>query len=516
MKKSLKKISALALIATLCFAMFACSKPQEKDEETPKTADVYVGIDINPSVELTVAGDGTVISVYGSNEDGKILLYEQESTIVGKDIEAATDVITRLAIELGYLSEDNSGVTTTVSSDDAEATESIKSKINSKIVSSAESMGLTVTVDAEAAFELLCELEAFKERHPDNTAIQNLSPEKYKLAVSAANGGEVTVEAAAEMSTNALIEKISEAHGALKSFATDRYMSAKARANAIFESSSGILTDGIYTRIYAERTASILTNPAYIQTIHYGATYQAYKTTERTYLAILEIMTFANEYTDLELDGETAAELAEVLGLSDTSALEGEDGRITLGNAIDRCNRLVKENAIPEAAKNEAKEIIAEAENAAMLVTMASETYTVELASLKTSIQTVISSVSALSSTVLPMLPEGAKTEFEACLSDLNAASAKLADIMENGAAKDEIEALASDAKAKAEDMLTKINADLTDAEKARAEELTGEIETQIAALAAEFNARLSAAETEAKQYIEQKRAERQAANSEE
>ena len=84
------------------------------------------------------------------------------------------------------------------------------------------------------------------------------------------------------------------------------------------------------------------------------------------------------------------------------------------------------------------------------------------------------------------------------------------------GLSAEEIEALASDAKAKAEDMLTKINADLTDAEKARAEELTGEIETQIAALAAEFNARLSAAETEAKQYIEQKRAERQAANSEE
>ncbi|MBE6533265.1 MAG: hypothetical protein E7676_07235 [Ruminococcaceae bacterium] len=515
MKKTVKKLIAGLLIFMLCFAMASCdfifgtSNGSNSGENEDKPASSYVAIDINPSIELTVSDDGTVVSVYGANEDGQVLLYEEEANIVNKDIETAIAYITELAKKLGYLNENNSDVSTTVLAKTEAAAEALKSKVDAKIVSSAEGMGLAVSINAEAAFALLCELEELKALYPDNTAIQNLTPDKYKLAISASNGGDITIEAAAEMSNEALIAEINKAHKTLESYATDAYLEAKARAIAMFESSMGVICDGVYTKIYTERAASILANPSYINTIHYGAMYQAYKTSARTYLAVLDIMKFADEYTNYELDEATVAEIKTALSIADDSQLRDEDGKITLGSVSDFCNKFIDENEVSEDVKASVKEILAEAKDAAELVVMASGAYETELTTLKNAIQSVISNVTTVSSTILPLLPADAKAEFEACLADLNATSAKMADIMENGDTSDAVIILAAEAQKKADEVLEKIENDLTDAEKAKAEAILTGIEAQIKALTSEFEGRLSVAETQAKQYIENKRQER-------
>lgn len=517
MKKTVKKLVAGLLIFVLCFAMASCSfifgtgeGGNGDGEKEDKPASSYVAIDINPSIELTVSDDGTVVSVYGANEDGQILLYEEEANIVNKDIEAAVAYITELARELGYLNEDNSDVSTTVSAKTEALAKSLKSKVDAKIVSSAEGMGLAVSINAEAAFALMCELENLKAIYPDNEAIQNLTPAKYKLAVSASNGGDITIEAAAEMSNEALIAEINKVHSTLQGFATDAYRAAKARASAMFESSMGVISDGVYTHIYSERAASILAHPEYINTIHYGATYQAYKTTARTYLAVLDIMKFANEYTNYELDEAMVTEIKTALNITDDSLIRDEDGKITLGSVSDFCNKFIDENGVSEDVRATVKEILDEAKDAAELVIMASDAYATELEALKNAIQTVVENVTAISSTILPILPENAKAEFEACLADLNAASAKIAEIMESGDTSDSIMILASEAQKKADEVLKKIENDLTDAEKAKVELLTEGFVAQIKALTTEFEARLSLAEQQAKDYIENKRIERQ------
>ena len=515
MKKEMKKLVAGLLISMLCFTMVSCdfifgtSGGKENEPNENKPASSFVAIDINPSIELTVSEDGTVVSVYGANEDGQILLYEEEANIVNKDIEAAVAYITELANKLGYLNEDNSDVSTTVSAKTEAVAEALKSKIDAKIVASAEEMGLAVSINAETAFALLCELEELKNLYPDNTAIQNLTPDKYKLAISASNGGDITIEAAASMSNEALISEINKAHKTLEAYATDAYLEAKARAIAMFESSMGVISDGVYTKIYAERAASILANPSYINTIHYGAMYQAYKTSARTYLAVLEIMKFADEYTSYELDEATVADIKTALSIADDSQLRDENGKITLGSVSDFCNKFIDENDVSEDVKTSVKGILAEAKDAAELVVMASGAYEVELAALKNAIQSVINNVTTVSSTILPILPADAKAEFEACLADLNATSEKIADIMENGDTSDAVILLAAQAQKKADEVLEKIENDLTDAEKAKAEAILTAVESQVKTLTSEFEGRLSVAEAQAKQYIENKRQQR-------
>ena len=237
--------------------------------------------------------------------------------------------------------------------------------------------------------------------------------------------------------------------------------------------------------------------------------YQAYKTAERTYLALSEIMRFADEYTSLAIDEALVAEIAAELGISDIAPLRDEAGNVTIKSVSEYCNKLLHENELGAEAESAINEILDEAEDAAQLVMMAGETYRAELNALKTSIQTVISTVSATSSALMAAAPQAAKDEFNACLEELNAAGEKLADIIENGATEDEIKALAKEASEDAAAVLGRIEADLTEDEKesvnTRIETMTSQMQT----LKDSFNRALEAAENEAKSYIEDKRNER-------
>ncbi len=514
MTKLFTKLTALLLLISICFAFTACALTDGNDDGKggeAKISSTYVEIEINPSIELTVNEDGNVVSVYGANDDAKVLLYEEEDEIVGKKYEEAISHITEIAIELGYLSEDNPDFVTTVVSANAADAEGIKSKIDAKIVSTAEGLGLTVSADMETAFTLLAELERFKEENPDSAAIQALTPAKYKLALSAAGNGEITAEAAAELSEQALIEEVKKAHSTMEAYATDAYLEAKARATALFESSMGILYDGIYTTVYTSRMASILSNPSYLNTIHYGASYQAYKTSARTYAAVLEIMKFANEYTSLALPESSVNEIALALGITDTTPLKDANGNITLNSVIAYSNEFIKNNNVSDDFKDAVAGSIANAEEAAELVAISSDVYAEEMEALKLAVQSVITAVSNMSGAILPFLPADAKAEFEACLADLDETYTNITRIIEEGDTSDAVMELSLASEKKANEMLEKINADLTDEEKATVKNMESQLDASIQALTKEFNDCLAAAEAQAKQYLKDKRAERSA-----
>ena len=518
MTKLFTKLIALILTISLCFAFVSCTGTgtttdnnddgKNNNNET-KISEAYVEIEINPSIELTVNEEGNVVSVFGTNDDAKVLLYEEDSKIVGKNYEEAISYITKLAIELGYLNEENSDFSTTVISANAADAESIKDKIDAKIVSTADGMGVTASLDLETAFSLLAELEEFKSENPNSAAIQALTPEKYKLAVSASKNGEITLEAAAELSDEALIEEVKKAHATIESYAVDSYLEAKARANALFESSMGVLYDGIYTTIYASRVPYILSNPAYLNTLHYGASYQAYKTSARTYAAVVEIMKFASDCTSLSIPEKSVNEIALALGITDTTPLKDKNGNVTLDSVILYCNEYMKTHEVSEELKAGANEAIDVAKDAAELVAISSDMYEQDLNALKTAIQGVITSGSTISSTILPFLPEDAKAEFEVCLADLDKTYDNLTKIIEEGDTSDSVVELSRESEEKAKAFLEKINADLTEEEKATAKTMEANLSTSIQNLTSEFNARLTAAEADAKKYLSDKRAER-------
>ncbi len=502
MKRIFTKLMAALVAVSLCLSLVACNPAPDGDPTT------FVSIDINPSLELTLDKGGVVATVYGANEDGQILLYGEEENILGKNYEEAVAYITTLAAELGYIEEGHE-ISATVTSDNEALANSIKDKLKTKITATAEGLGISVTVSGELAYSLLRELEALKERYPDNTAIQNLTPGKYKMVVSASEGGDISITAAAEMSNEELIGKINEAHSRIEKHATEAYKAAKAKAEMLYELAMGVALDGVYNTVYLQRMASILSHPEYRNTFYYGAVYQAYKTTARALGSLSDIIEFGNEMANYELDGEAVAAIAAELGIDDTTALENEEGRITLRSVIAYVDDFIRENEVDDEVEERIEEILDAAEDAAEMAALASDEYHSDLASLKTQVEGIVGTINATAGTVLPFLGEDAKAELEACLADLDDTVVKIGEMMADGITEDELEALIEDAEDKAEAMLVKIKADLTEEELERVEALKAEAEDTIARLRTEFSDRLAAAEASAKAYIESRREER-------
>ena len=87
-----KKLFVLFFMFVLTIALTSCGK---KEEETAR-----VTLDINPSYELIIDEEKTVIAVTALNEDASIVLYGE--SLVGKSLEEATEVIINLTVEYGY------------------------------------------------------------------------------------------------------------------------------------------------------------------------------------------------------------------------------------------------------------------------------------------------------------------------------------------------------------------------------------------------------------------------------
>lgn len=512
MKSISKKIAALILTTCLITSLFACSLPlggggNEPEKNGVTKATSLVTIDINPSIELTLDADGTVASVYGANEDGQILLYGEAEALVGIDYETALDKITALAKELGYLTEETAKIHASVITDSESVAAELTGKVSARLEAAARDNGITVSVDTEDPFSLLCELEAFKEKYPDDAEIQALTPTKYKLAMTLSEREDISVIAALEYDDGEIIERINAAHATLESYATDTYLAAKSRAVSIFDTAMGILIDGVYSEIYL---FNIL---AHTNTYYYGAVYQGYKTLARTYKSVYDIKVFADDMASFELDDATAAQIAAELGVEDTSLLEDENGKVTLDSLIAFCDEFVASGAASDEVKAKIEGYVADARNAAELASKGTtDLYKTDMESLKTQIDTVISSISTAYETAKTFMSEEARADVDACMADLRAASENIAKIITEGVTQSEIEAMAADAEAKATAMLERIKADLSETELKLAETKIAALEAQRDLLTEQFEARLSTAEAEARSYIEQKRAERESA----
>ena len=510
MKGVFEKIIGLLIAVAACLAISACADTTDGDKDVHAVGEAatFVTIDINPSIELTLDEDGFVATVYGSNDDGKVLLYGEVENIVGKDFEAAAEYITNLAVELDYIEEGHEIVTSVLAATEADA-EAIRVKLDAKIKATATELGVTVTTTKEAAYALLRELSALKERYPDNADIQSLTPEKFKLVMAATEEGEITVTAAAALDNEALIKKVNEAHSKIAAHATALYNSAKAEAEKLYEIAMGVVLDGSYNAVYAERLPSMLTHPEYINTIYYGAVYQAYMTTARTYRSIDDIMEFGEAVTSYVLKDETVAAIAAELELADTSVLEDANGDITVASVVAYVDEFLDAHELGDEAEERIDEILDTAEDAAEMAALASERYARDLANLKDQLTLAVSTVNGMIAPFKTLLSEEGKAELEACLADLNASAEKLSAMMAEGLTEDELEELADEAEEKAEAMLEKIEADLTEAELERVAEIQREAEAQIKNLRDQFSARLTEAENAAKAEIERRRAER-------
>ncbi|MBR7117094.1 MAG: hypothetical protein IKC87_05240 [Clostridia bacterium] len=512
MKTLTTKLFAIFTLVALCFSLAACNVTPDNDPPEVGEPTTYVAIEINPSIELTLDENGVVATVRGTNEDGAVLLLDEEANIIGKGYEAAAEYITKLADELGYIKEGHEIETSVIAKDEA-AAEAIKEKLNAKITSTAESLGVAVTITKDTAYAILRELRELKEKYPDNASIQSLTPDRYKLVVSATEGGDITIEAAVELDTEELINKVNDTHEKIKGYATDLYNEARARAEMTYELAMGIALDGIYNTVYMARLSQIILHPEYKDTFYYGAVYQAYMTTARTYDALERIIELGEEMTNYELSEDTVNAIAGELGIEDTAVLANKDGKVTVKSVIAYLDEYIDEHELQEEVEDRIEEILDEAEDAAEMAALASDAYKADLEALKAQIEAIITTINSTAQPFLALLSEEAKADLEACIADLNATALNITAIMQNGLTEEEIDALADAASEKAEAMYERIKADLSEEELEAIENLRAKAEESITTLTNQFKDRLTAAENQAKQQLAKLREEREAAS---
>ena len=455
----MKKITTLILCLLLAFAMIFAFASCEQE---PKGSPSYVSVDINPSIELTVDENSKVVSVYAANEDANVLLYEEEG-ILGANVEDAIEKITELAIELGYLDETNKVVGTTVSSENEEWIKTLQEKVNTKITATAKESGLEISTDAEAAYSLLRKLEQFKAEHPNNQAIQNISVSKFKLALSASENGDISLEAAVELDDAELIKAIEASHKELEIFATDAYNKAKQEALSIFDELSGVAIDGVYGEVYLANMTS------HLSTFWYGHTYQMYKTSARGFNAIADALVFVEMAETYALDEEQVTAVMSALDVTDRALLEDSDGNVTIDSIYAYADKEFKNT--PASAELEAKK--AELDSALdTCESIAEARVQEELKKYQPQIEQAIATSKQAMSLIASFLPPAAMSALDAQNAEYNATIDELTAIFETGAvSQQKMRECADKMNELAENMLAKIKEDLSEQELAQAEQ---------------------------------------------
>ncbi len=491
MKRKILSVIAVLLVAVFGFSFVACGDDNSKE---PKPT-AFVTVDINPSIELVLDGENKVMSIRGANEDAIVLLYGEDG-IIGVDVQTAVGKIASLAVELGYLNEDNTVVQTSITGSLKDGDQLLKA-INATITAEAGKHSLSVKCTGEAAYSALRRLEALKAQYPSSPAIQSLTPEKMKLAVAVSETGEISIEAAASMSTEELIKKASAIYTATETYATAAYQKAKAVASNVYDQAAAMAIDGIYYAYFVTHRPL----ESYV-----GVAYQGFKITERTLHGLAKVLAQLEKVREIPLNEKQIAAVKSALLLGDDlSAIENSNGEVTISSIEAYADKLFK-NAHAEdieaikaqltLALNDAEAIINEQ------IKLAKQEYAAEIEAVLKAINDAKGGLESVSI----LLPDS----FKAMIDDYADLANKLAASVADGSiTAAELYAIAEDAKVKASVAKVAIDLSLTDDDKAQIASLQEKATQSLSAAKAAMESAISNAEAQAKAHIEALKAAR-------
>lgn len=495
-KKTLTAVGAVACAAIMCVPFAACTKNEGSAEAVS-----FVSMDINPSIELTLDKNDRVISVYGANEDAQVLLYG-ENGIAGEKVETAVAKITDLAVELGYLDKDNTVIQTSVTSLKSGA-EQLLDKVNAKITAAAGDKQLSISCTGEQAYSLLRKLDSLKAQYPDSAAIQALTPERFKLVISATEDGEISIEAAAKMNDEQLVKYVSEAHAKVKEYATEAYNKAKSIADGVYEKAVSAAMDGIYTTYYT------LKHPA---GAYSGMAYGGFKTGATATRVLADTLYYAEKVSEYPLDEAQISAISEALGLgADVSALKNSDGEITVKSIEAYADKAFKNsNAAAELEEVKARltEALGEAETQIQQkVDEVCAQYGSELEAIKSAMDGVAESINALGA----LVPPAVKEQFTAMVNDFKEVSGEVVNILKDGKiTSEEVRSLSKKLDEKAAAVLVKIEGELTEEELKEVKELQDKALEKLSSDKKQYDDAVAKAESEARKKLAELKAKRE------
>jgi len=355
----------------------------------PATTFIGPDVDIASDVELLPA-----VILMGDTSIG-------EDSVIGMSVENAVSKITQLSVELGYINEDNKVVQTSVSA--SANAEKLQSKINAQITATATGLDMEISCSVADAYSLLRKLENVKAQYPDNEKIQAMTPQQFKLVISASETGEITIEAAAELNTQQLVKLVTEAHKNAEQFATDAYLKAKTAANDAYDKAVGAAIDGIYTSYYMAH---------HPMNAYYGLAYQGYKTSARGLNALADTLDFIEDVCDYPLDEAQISAISQALGLGDNvDALKNSDGEITVKSVEAYADKTFKNTQASqelEAMKAQLTAALSDAENVVQQkINELSKEYEPQISAVTATINTALNGLEAfIPAGILPQIQQ--------------------------------------------------------------------------------------------------------------
>ena len=143
----LTKILSIILVAVFaCTALASCNLVQKN--VTPGAL-TYIGLRINPEIEMVADANGTIVSANAVNADGEVILAT--TGLEGLTIEDAAVEFTETAVDLGYMdpAKDKDTVYVDVNGENTEVAEKVEKSVNNKLMKFFEKKGITAKVSKE-------------------------------------------------------------------------------------------------------------------------------------------------------------------------------------------------------------------------------------------------------------------------------------------------------------------------------------------------------------------------------
>ena len=210
-----KKLGTILLSVSLLFGIAACSSAVETEG-----AELYVSVEINPSIEFIVDEDDNVISYNLLNEDAEVLCVDVD--FIGMNIDDAVELFVELATEAGFIdvdSEDNEVLITVFGDEESEIPKLIRERIRARIMRFMAMNyinGIVLTEDFTQE-DLVAQAEEL-----------GVAPGKLKLALVAQTiDEELLLEDALAMEVKDLLEIVREHHKEAISEMTDEQLALR-------------------------------------------------------------------------------------------------------------------------------------------------------------------------------------------------------------------------------------------------------------------------------------------------
>ena len=350
-------------------------------------------------------------------------------------------------------------------------------------------------------------LEEFKAKYPDDEVIQNLGFAQFRLAVSASETGQVTLEAAVKLDTKQLMAMMTAASENIAEFATRTYEQAKAAASQVYDQLAAKTLDSIYAAYY---TLHALEHPT---TVYYGVMYEMYSWSAHGIGAIADVVKYMQTVSETPLTEEQIAVVVQALNLSEEEVenIRNANGEVTVRSIEAYANKLFENSEAGELVAQH-KEALTQALHdieAQLTVEVAAfaEEYADEIQLVATSAQQFATLAESLLPPVVTENAKGFVNEMKETAQQLKDLADKYRNEGFSAAPLYEAEALLTE---RANAMLENIKADLTEEQLAEVEEIRASAEATLASAKETLENALATAEAEARAYLESLKEQRQ------